>query len=383
MYRYRLMAPGPTPVPENVLTKMAMPILHHRTEAFEKVVAEVREGLKWLYQTANEVLIFAASGTGAMEGSVINLMRKSDTALVVDSGKFGERWWKICQAFGLKYDIVKVPWGQAVDAKIIEQKLKEKEYRLVLMQASETSTGVEHPIEAVAKLVSDLPGTALVVDAITALGVIDIPTDAWKIDVVVTGSQKALMLPPGLAFASLSPKALKFCEESDIPKFYFDFKRELKSIKENTTAWTPAVSLLIGLQEVLAMLKREGRENVFRRHAALARATREGCKAMGLKLFAPEAPSTAVTAVYSPAGMDAGKIVKTLKNKFSMTIAGGQDEAKGKIFRIGHLGYYDPMDILNVLAAVETALIENGHKIEPGVGVGAALKVFMAGSSNA
>ncbi len=379
MYRYRLLAPGPTPVPENVLGKMALPIWHHRTEAFEKVVAEVREGLKWLYQTQSEVLIFAASGTGAMEASVVNLMRKADTALVVDGGKFGERWWKICQAYGLKHDIIKVTWGQAVDPKLIEQKLKEKEYRLVLVQASETSTGVAHPIEAIAKLVAPLPNTALVVDAITALGVVDIPTDAWKIDVVVTGSQKALMLPPGLAFASVSPKALKFCEESDIPKFYFDFKRELKSIQQNTTAWTPAVSLIMGLQEVLHMLKAEGREKLFSRHALLAKAAREGLKAMGLKLFAPESPSTAVTAAFSPEGMDAGKIVKTLKSKFSMTIAGGQDQAKGKIFRIGHLGYYDPMDIVNALAAVETALIENGQKLTPGVGVGAALKVFMEG----
>ena len=377
MYRYRLMAPGPTPVPENVLTQMALPILHHRTEAFEKVVAEVREGLKWLYQTQNEVLIFASSGTGAMEASVINLMSKGDTALCIDGGKFGERWWKICQAHGLQYDVIKVEWGKAVDPQLVAQKLKEKDYRVVLATASETSTGVAHPIREIAALTAALPNTALVVDAITALGVTNIPTDEWKVDVLVTGSQKALMLPPGLAFASLSPKAIELTKKSDLPKFYFDFKRELKSIQENTTAWTPAVSLIMGLQEVLKMMKKEGLENLFKRHAQLAKATRAGLEAMCLKLYAPEAPSTAVTAAYSPDGMDAGKIVKTLKNKFNMTIAGGQDQAKGKIFRIGHLGYYDPMDILNVLAAVETALIENGHKIEPGVGVGAALKVFM------
>ncbi|HEX5034056.1 MAG TPA: alanine--glyoxylate aminotransferase family protein [bacterium] len=377
MYRYRLMAPGPTPVPESVLTKMALPIIHHRTEAFEKVVAEVREGLKWLYQTKNEILIFAASGTGAMEGAVVNLLSKSDKALVVDGGKFGERWWKICKAYGIAHDVIKVEWGQAVDPKVIEQKLKETEYRAVFMQASETSTGVGHPVKAVADLVKNYPNTALVVDAITALGVIDIPTDKWGIDVLITGSQKALMLPPGLAFASVSPKALALCEKSDLPKFYFDFKRELKSIQENTTAWTPAVSLIIGLAEVLRMMKAEGLENLFKRHGIQAKATREGLKAMGLKLFAPDAPSDAVTAAYSPEGMDAGKIVKALKNQFNMTIAGGQDQAKGKIFRIGHLGYYDPMDILNVLAAVESALIQNGHSITPGVGLGAAMKVLM------
>ncbi len=381
MYRYRLLAPGPTPVPESVLTKMALPILHHRTEGFEKVVADVREGLKWLYQTKNEILIFASSGTGAMEGSVINLMRKEDTALIIDSGKFGERWWKICQAYGLKHDVIKVEWGKAVDPKIVEQKLQEKEYRVLLATASETSTGVSHPIETLAKLVQKNPKTALVVDAITALGVVNIPTDEWGIDVVVTGSQKALMLPPGLAFASLSKKAIEFCEQSDIPKFYFDFKRELKSIQQNTTAWTPAVSLIIGLQEVLRLMKEKGLEKVFEQHALQAEAAREGVKGMGLKLFAPESPSTAVTAVYSPEGMDAGKIVKALKNQFNMTIAGGQDQAKGKIFRIGHLGYYDPMDILNALTAVEFALIQNGYKLTPGVGVGAAMKVLM-GSNN-
>jgi aspartate aminotransferase-like enzyme len=356
---------------------MAMPILHHRTEGFEKIVQEVREGLKWLYQTKNEVLIFASSGSGAMEGSVINLMRKEDTALVIDSGKFGERWWKICQAYGLKYDVIKVEWGQAVDPKIVEQKLSEKKYRVLLATASETSTGVAHPIEAIAKIVKKHPETALVVDAITALGVVPISTDEWGIDVVVTGSQKALMLPPGLAFASLSKKAIEFCQQSDVPKFYFDFKTELKSIQQNTTAWTPAVSLIIGLQEVLRIMKEKGLEKLFQQHDLQARATREGVKAMGLKLFAPQSPSTAVTAVYSPEGMDAGKIVKVLKNQFNMTIAGGQEQAKGKIFRIGHLGYYDPMDILNALTAIEFALIQNGHPITPGVGVGAAMKVLM------
>jgi aspartate aminotransferase-like enzyme len=377
MYRYRLMAPGPTPVPESVLTKMALPIIHHRTEAFEKVVAEVREGLKWLYQTKNEVLIFAASGTGAMEGAVVNLLSKSDKALVVD----GLAPFDLDHVMGDPISLADLPPTlaelSAVDPKVIEQKLKETEYRAVFMQASETSTGVFHPVEAVARLVKNYPNTALVVDAITALGVVDIPTDQWEIDVLITGSQKALMLPPGLAFASLSSKALGLCEKSDLPKFYFDFKRELKAIQENTTAWTPAVSLILGLQEVLKMMKAEGLETLFKRHRLQAKATREGLKAMGLKLFAPDAPSDAVTAAYSPEGMDAGKIVKTLKTQFNMTIAGGQDQAKGKIFRIGHLGYYDPMDILNSLAAVEAALIKNGHSITPGVGLGAAMKVLM------
>jgi aspartate aminotransferase-like enzyme len=376
MYRYRLMAPGPTPVPESVLLKMAMPIIHHRTKAFEAVVARVREGLKWLYQTKNEVLIFAASGTGAMEGAVVNLMRKGDTALCINGGKFGERWGKICKAYGLAYDEIMVEWGKAVDLKVVEEKLKAKNYRAVFATASETSTGVYHPIMELGALIRNKSDTAFVVDGITAVGVNHIPTDEWAIDVLVSGSQKALMLPPGLAFASVSEKALRFAKESDVPKFYFNFNKEHQSIQENTTAYTPAVSLILGLEEVIRLLKEEGLQNVFKRHDLMAEATRQAMKAMGLKLLAPEAPSTAVTAVYAPEGMDAGKIVKCLRDDFNITIAGGQDHLKGKIFRIGHIGYYDPMDILNCLAAVETALNKNGFKVAPGAGMAAALKVF-------
>lgn len=377
-YRYRLMAPGPTPVPESVLTKMALPILHHRTAAFEEVVSRVREGLKWVFQTKNEVLIIAASGSGAMEGAVTNLMRKDDWALCINGGKFGERWGKICKGFGLNYDEIKVEWGKAVDIGVVAEQLKQKKYRALFATASETSTGVYHPVKELAALVKDLPDTAIAIDGITAVGVHDIPTDDWGIDILVSGSQKAFMLPPGLAFASLSDKALKFAKESDVPKFYFNFAKEYESIQKNTTAYTSPVSLISGLEEVLRLFKEEGLQNIFARHALLAKATRQALQAMGLKLLAPEAPSNAVTAAYAPEGMDAGQIVKTLKNDFNMTIAGGQDHLKGKIFRIGHIGYYDPMDIVTVIAAVESALSQHGHKVEPGVGVGAALKVLNA-----
>lgn len=380
MYRYRLMAPGPTPVPESVLTRMAQPIIHHRTKAFEAVVARVREGLKWLYQTQNEVLLFAASGSGAMEGAVTNLMRQKDRALCINGGKFGERWGKICKAYNLDYDEIQVEWGQAVSVAEVEKHLKAKEYRAVFATGSETSTGVYHPIKELAALVKDLPGTALAVDGITALGVHDIPTDEWGIDVLVSGSQKAMMLPPGLAFASVSPKALEFAEASDVPKFYFNFIKEHQSIQKNTTAFTPAVSLIIGLDEVLRLMKEEGLKNIFARHTRLAEATREGLKAMGLQLLAPEAPSNAVTAVRMPEGMDAGKVVASLRDQFNMTIAGGQEHLKGKIFRIGHIGYYDPMDILNSLAAVESTLIQLGRPLEPGQGVGVALKFLTQAS---
>ncbi len=374
--KYRLYAPGPTPVPEEVLVEMAKPILHHRTPAFEKVVAEVREGLKWLFQTSQEVIIFAASGSGAMEASIINTFSKGDQALVVDGGKFGERWWKICKAYGIEYDVIKVEWGHAVNTGEIEKRLKEKTYRAVFVQASETSTGVAHPIKAIADIVKKFDQTLLIVDGITAVGVFPLPMDEWGIDVLVSGSQKALQLPPGLAFAAVSQKAWAFVEKSDLPKFYFSFKTEKKNLEANTTAWTPAVSLIQGLRVVLSNMKKEGLEAIFKRHAKMALAIREAAKSVGLKLFAPESPSDAVTAIYGPEGMDAGKIVKYLRDDLNMTIAGGQDAAKGQIFRIGHLGYYDAMDMITVWSGVEMALAKMGYKFERGKGVAKAMEVL-------
>ncbi|MDO8518665.1 MAG: alanine--glyoxylate aminotransferase family protein [Deltaproteobacteria bacterium] len=373
--KYRLYAPGPTAVPEDVLVEMAKPILHHRTPAFEKIVAEVREGLKWIFQTKEEVLILASSGTGAMEGSIVNVLSKGDRALVVDGGKFGERWWKILKAYGIEHDVIKVEWGQAVSSATIEAKLKEKDYRAVYVQASETSTGVAHPIKEIASIVKKFEKTILVVDGITAVGVFPLPMDEWGIDILVSGSQKAFQLPPGLAFAALSKKAWGFCEKSDLPKFYFNFKSELKNILANTTAYTPAVSLIIGLKLVLQKMKEEGLEAIYARHAKMAKSIREAAKAIGLKLFAPESPSDAITAVFGPEGMDSGKIVKYLRDQLNMTIAGGQDAAKGKIFRIGHLGYYDGMDMITVWSGIEMALASMGYKFEKGKGVAKVMEV--------
>lgn len=375
--KYRLYAPGPTPVPEEVLTEMAKPILHHRTPAFEAVVAEVRDGLKWLFQTKEEVIIFAASGSGAMEASIVNTFSTGDRALVVDGGKFGERWWKICKAHGIEHDVIKVEWGHAVSAAEIEKRLQEKEYRAVFVQASETSTGVAHPVKEIARIVKKFDKTLLIVDGITAVGVFPLPMDEWGIDVLVSGSQKALQLPPGLAFAAVSQKGWDFVEKSNLPKFYFSFKTEKKNLEANTTAWTPAVSLVQGLRVVLKNMRAEGLEKIFARHDKMARMIREAAKSVGLKLFAPEAPSNAVTAVWGPEGMDAGKIVKYLRDELNMTIAGGQDSAKGKIFRIGHLGYYDEMDMITVWAGVEMALAKMGYKFEKGKGVAKAMEVCL------
>ncbi len=303
--KYYLLAPGPVPVPPKVLAAMSEPIIHHRAPAFVKVLEEVRGGLKFLFQTKNEVLILASSGTGAMEGAVTNTLCKGDTSLVVRAGKFGERWAEICEAYGVKPICIDVPWGHAVDPKFIAQELeKNPAIRAVFIQASETSTGVMHPIREIGEIVKKHDNTLLIVDAISGIGVFDLPVDKWGLDVVVSGSQKAFMLPPGLAFVTLSDKTLAFVEKSDIPKYYFNFKQELKKlVKDNQTNFTPAVSLIMGLREALNMIKEDGLEKVFKRHARLADATRAAAKALGLELYARTAKQC-VTAIKAPAGID-------------------------------------------------------------------------------
>jgi aspartate aminotransferase-like enzyme len=356
---------------------MSEPIIHHRAPAFVKVFREVREGLKYLFQTKNEVLVFASSGTGAMEGSVTNTLCKGDKALVVRGGKFGERWAEICESYGVEVKCIDVPWGHSVGPEVIEKELKrDTEIRAVFIQASETSTGVMYPIKEIAETVKKYDNTLMIVDAITGIGVFDIPTDDWGLDVVIAGSQKALMLPPGLAFAAVSDKAWSFVERSDLPKYYFDFRKELNKIKDNQSAYTPAVSLIMGLNETLKMIKEEGLKNVFRRHTRLAEATRAAVKALGLKLFANGTPSNAVTAIKAPDGIDGQEVVKILREKHNITIAGGQSQVKGKIFRIAHLGYVDAYDIIMVISALEMTLKELGYPVDLGKGVKAAAEIL-------
>ena len=375
--KYLLFAPGPSPIPPDVLLAMAEPIIHHRAPAYVKVLEEVREGLKYLFQTKNEVLVFASSGTGAMEGAVTNTLCAEDKALVVQSGKFGERWAEICSAYGVHAKIIHVEWGKAVDPDLIKKALEvEPTIKAVFMQASETSTGVMHPVKEIADIVKNYENTILVVDAITGIGVFDLPTDKWNLDIVVGGSQKALMLPPGLAFAAVSDKAWGLMEKSTLPKYYFNFKKELKGIKNNQSAYTPAVSLVVGLREVLRQIKEEGLENVFARTDRMARAVREAMKALGLQLFAPDSPSNAVSAIMAPDGIDGQKVVKVLREKHNITIAGGQNQAKGKIFRVAHFGYMDTYDIVTIVSAVEMVLKELGYSVELGKGVKAALEVL-------
>jgi len=378
MEKKYLFSPGPTMLPPEVLLKMAEPIMHHREPEFEKIFAEIREGLKYLFQTKNEVLIFTSSGTGAMEGAVSNILSKKDKAIVVRGGKFGERWGEICQAYGIEFIPIDVEWGKAVDPKRIKDLLEsDRSIRAVYTQASETSTGVRHPIEAIADLVKRYEDRVIVVDAITGIGVFNIPTDAWGLDVVISGSQKALMLPPGLSFATLSEKAWKLVEKSDLPRYYFDFKKELKNTRKNQSSYTPAISLFVGLRETLRMIQKEGLEAVFRRHETLADATRRAVRAMGLELFAPDAPSNAVTAVKIPGGIDGEKLKDRFFEKFGITVAEGQDRVKGKIIRIAHLGYYERLDMVMVISALEMLLREMGYQFELGTGVKAAEEILL------
>ena len=372
MKRY-LLAPGPTTIPPEVLLKMAEPILHHRNPLFEEVVAEVRENLKYLFGTKNEVLIFASSGTGAMEGAITNMLSPGDKAICVRSGKFGERWGNICKAYGVEAINIELPWGDDLDPGLVEKTIKANPgVKGVYMQATETSTGVMFPVKQVADIVKNYPDILMVVDGITGVGVFPLPMDEWKIDILVSGSQKALMLPPGLAMAGVSDKAWGFNKTAKCPRFYFNWAKELANLEKNQTNFTPAISLISGLRESLRIIKAEGLENVYKRIEKLAYATREGAKALGLKIFA-KTPSPAVTAICAPEGIDGQAIYKTLWKKYGVTGAGGQDQLKGKAFRIATLGYADEYDVITAIAALEFTLRDLGYKFEMGKGVARAV----------
>lgn len=371
-----LMTPGPTPVAPETNLAMAQPIIHHRSPLFMEILGEVRADLKYLFETEQEVLIFAATGTGAMEGAVANTLSAGDTALVVDGGKFGERWTELCNVYGVKVERLAVTWGHAVDPKEVAKMLDANPaIKAVLVQANETSTGVSHPIKELAEVTTKRPGTILVVDAISALGGYSIPMDKWGIDVLVAGSQKAMMLPPGLAFAALSPKAWGFVKESKLPKYYFNFSKALKSAEKNQTPYTSPVSLILGLKEVLGKIKQVGLEKIYAHNARLSAACKAAMKAMGLELYSKDYPSTVLTAVLAPAGVDGQKVVAELRKK-GIWIAGGQAEAKGKIFRIAHMGFIDTVDLLGTIGGLEEVLTALGYKVQPGVGLKAAQEVL-------
>lgn len=373
MQKRYLLAPGPTQIPPEVLLKMAEPMIHHRNPLFETVVEEVRDNLKHLFGTANEVLIFSSSGTGAMEGAITNMLSPGDAAIVVRSGKFGERWAEIGKAYGIRCVTIDLPWGDALDPGLVERALKENpDAKAVYTQATETSTGTLFPTKEIAAIVRNYPGTLMVVDGITGVGVLPLPMDEWGIDILIGGSQKALMLPPGLAFAGVSEKAWAFNKVSKMPRFYFNWAKERDNLKANQTNFTPAISLIVGLRESLKILREEGLDNVYHRSEMLARATREGVKAIGLEIFSKN-PSPAVTAICAPEGIDGQAIYKTLWKKYAVTGAGGQDQLKGRIFRLATLGYADKYDVITAVAAIEFTLADLGYEFPMGAGVAAAV----------
>jgi aspartate aminotransferase-like enzyme len=371
-----LMTPGPTPVAPETQLAMAQPIIHHRSPQFMDILAEVREGLKYLFQTEQEVLTFTATGTGAMEGAVANTLSAGDTALVVDGGKFGERWTELCNVYGVKVNRLPVEWGRGVNPQEVAKSLDANpDIKAVFVQANETSTGVQHPVKELAEVTRNRPGTILVVDAISALGGYELPMDEWGIDVLVAGSQKAMMLPPGLAFAALSGKAWEFVKKSTLPKYYFDFTKQLKSQGKNQTPYTSPVSLILGLQEVLAKIRKYGLEKIYAHNRRLSAATKAAMAAMGLSLYSKDYPSVVLTAVEAPAGVDGQKVVGKLRER-GIWIAGGQAQAKGKIFRIAHMGFIDAVDLLGTIGGLEEVLNELGYQVAPGTGLKAAQEIL-------
>jgi aspartate aminotransferase-like enzyme len=371
-----LMTAGPTPVPERILQAMSGPMLYHRAPAFTECLNETAEGLRWLFQTRSPVLQLAGSGTAAMDASVANFLNKGDRALVVRGGKFGERWGKICQAYGVECTFIDVEWGKSVDPQAIKDALdKDPSIRAVYATASETSTGVRHDLEGISKVTRGREGVILCVDAVTAIGVFDVPMDDWGLDVVCLGSQKALMLPPGLAMIAVSDKAWAFNAKSTLPRFYLDLLRERKSQERGETAFTPAVSLVAGLRESLRMLREETLEGVWTRHDRLAKATRSAAGGLGLELFS-SSPTNAVTAIRVPGGIDGTAVVRIMRARYGITIAGGQDHLKGKIVRIAHIGYFSEFDIVTAISGLEMTLSDLGYGAKPGSGVAAAQASF-------
>ncbi|MGZ8434018.1 MAG: pyridoxal-phosphate-dependent aminotransferase family protein [Candidatus Binatia bacterium] len=376
MIKQYLLSPGPTPIPNEVVLAMAETMIHHRTPQFNKVFDEAREGLKKLFATKNDVLMLAASGTGAMEASVANLFSPGEKVLVINGGKFGERWFNIANAFGLNPIELKVEWGQAVKVADVERQLKaHPDIQGVMIQASETSTTVLHPVKEIAKLTKS--GPLFLVDGVTAVGVVPLPLDEWGIDVLVTGSQKALMLPPGLGFIALSDRAWEKTKTAKLPRFYFDLNLERKNQQKGSGAFTPAVSLIFGVRASLDMIQREGLVNVYARHDRLCRATRAAAKALGLKLLAPDSPSPAATGIYLPEGIDADAVLEYLRDKMNVVLAEGQDQLKGKAIRIAHIGYMGGFDVITAIAALEMALRKFGAEIPLGRGVAAAQEVLL------
>ncbi len=376
-----LMIPGPTPVPPPVVAAMSKPIIGHRSAEFAALIGRVTEKLKRVFQTQNDVFVLASSGTGAMEAAVANIVNPGDKVLTLNTGKFGERFGELARKYGAEVDEMKFGWGYDVDLRAVKEKLEANpDIKAVMATHNETSTAVVNDIKGLGELV-EKHQAVLIVDAVSSMGGMDVRTDEWKVDIMVSGSQKAFMLPPGLAFISVSPKAWNVIEQNKAPRYYFDLLKYRKSIEKNNTPYTSAVSLFYGLEAALDMILEEGLENVFKRHELLAKATRAAVQGLGLELLAaPEYSSNTVTAVQCPMTVNVDQLRKTLLEKYRVMVAGGQGELKGKIFRIAHMGYVSKADIILTIGALEMALNECGYKAELGAGVREAQMVFLGES---
>jgi aspartate aminotransferase-like enzyme len=369
-----LYTPGPTPVPPQVLAALSEPVVHHRSPDFRPIYERCLARLREVCRTQNDVLLFTASGTGAFESAAANLVSQGEPQLVISAGNFGERWASLLTGYGADLDHLRYAWGETPEPDDVRTRLQERSAKAVWIVQSETSTGVVADVQAIAAVAKDA-GALVVVDAVSSLGALPCETDAWGLDVVVSGSQKALMTPPGLGLCAVSTAALG--ATGSAPRFYFDWERTRKAQASLDAAFTPAVSLVAALDTALGLLLEEGLDAAFERHVRLGRAARAGAKAMGLELFSPdEDRSAVVTAVRAPEGIDAGDVVKALRDRFGMTLAGGQGELRGKIVRLGHIGWFDVFDIATMLAAIELVLAELGADIERGVAVTAALEAY-------
>lgn len=376
MQKPRLMTPGPAPVPEDVMLEMAQPIIHHRSAEAKQNIVESVEGLKQIFKTANDVMILTASGTGAMEAAAVNTVPRGGKAIVLNAGWFAQRWAKVCQAYGINVVSIDTEWGQPVDPTRVANALAENPDTVCVMGTlSETSTGTGHPVEAIGKIVAQTDAV-FAVDGISGIGAMECHTDAWGIDLLCVGSQKALMLPPGLAFVSVSPKAWKKIDSFDSPSFYFNLKSARKKMADFDTPYTPAHTLIQGLKVAVRRILKEGVENVWTRHKRMSDACQAGVQALGLQLFSAR-PAEGLTAFLVPEGIKDSAIRNKLQEKFGIYTVGGQDKLKGKIVRIGHMGYTDELDVVAGLAGLEMVLAELGHDFKPGAAVTAAQEVLL------
>ena len=380
MKKPRLMTPGPAPVPEDVQLAIARPLIHHRSSEAVSIVKDVVEGLRYVFQTRNEIIILAASGTGSMEAAVVNSCPAGSKAIVLDAGWFASRWGVLCRTFDVEPIVLSTEWGQPVDpAQVANALVAHPDAVAVFGTLSETSTGTGHPVEAIGRVVS-ATDSLFVVDGISGVGAMECRTDAWGIDLLCVGSQKALMMPPGLAFVSVSPKAWRRIESFESPSYYFNLRLARKSMQDFATPFTPAHTLIGGLQVAINRIKQEGIENVWARHVRMSLACQAGIQALGLELFSHR-PAEGMTVFRVPRGLKDSAIRSGLTERFGITTIGGQDRLKGQIVRVGHMGYMDELDVVAGLAALEMVLADLGYPLTPGVAVSAAQTVLMNGSA--